>query len=66
MESPKRPEKDFRVTWRLMFFASAIARLLSDIAYPMSLSMERKTSDRFGFLATKLEKKSRDLKQKRP
>ena len=66
MENPKKPEKDFRITWRLLFFGSIIARLLSDIAYPMSLSMERKTSDRLGFLATKLEKKSQDLKQKRP
>lgn len=63
--SPQKPKKDYRMTWRLLFFASVVARLLSDIAYSMSLSMERKTSDRLSYLAAKMEKKSNDLKQKR-
>lgn len=65
VEAPK-PKKDYRIMWRLFYFASAFASLLSDVAYAVSLRGERKTSDWLGRVDISLEKKSRNIKQKRP
>lgn len=65
VEAPK-PKKDFRIMWRLFYYASAFASLFSDVAYAMSLRGERGTSDWLGRVDVALEKKSRALKQKRP
>jgi len=61
----QRPEKDFRITWRLLYGLSVVITLLSDIAYAASLRGNRTTSDMLGGLSFKIEKKSISLKQKK-
>jgi hypothetical protein len=61
----KKKEKDFRITWRLLYGLSVVITLLSDIAYAASLRGNRQTSDALNSISLKIEKKSMSLKQKK-